>query len=221
MAALGVLIGCVVLAFVAPIPSPAEVRAMAIAAGPAAPLVFFCVYAVFTALPLPRTAFNLASGLLLGNALGIGVALAATLTSGALGYAIARPVGGRLLHRHLDHEAVRTVDAKLTGGGALGVASLRLIPVVPFAPLSYCCGLSSMPLRPYLLGTVLGSVPGTAAIVILGDALTGQTPPALVACYAAFALVGGLGVYHVVRSPTKDVTPPRATATRPDEGSGG
>ncbi len=221
LVALGVLVACVVVAFVAPIPRPAEVREMAVAAGPAAPLVFFCVYAVFTALPLPRTAFNLASGLLLGNALGIGIALAATMTSGVLGYAIARPVGTRLLHRHLDRDAVRTVDAKLTGGGVLGVASLRLIPVIPFAPMSYCCGLSSIPLRPYLLGTALGSVPGTVAVVTLGDALTGQSPPALIACYAAFALIGGLGVYRIVRTPTASttgpVTPEALPATRPSE----
>ncbi|GAA5114079.1 TVP38/TMEM64 family protein [Haloechinothrix salitolerans] len=219
--ALGVLIACVVLAFTAPIPSPTEVREMAVAAGPAAPLVFFCVYAVCVALPLPRTAFNLASGLLLGNVLGIGVALAATMASGALGYALARPVGTRLFHRHLDHDAVRAVDAKLTGGGVLGVASLRLIPVIPFAPMSYCCGLSSIPLRPYLLGTALGSVPGTAAVVVLGDALTGQTPPTLIACYAAFALIGGVGVYRIVRRPASPaamrVTPDGLTATRPSE----
>jgi uncharacterized membrane protein YdjX (TVP38/TMEM64 family) len=65
--------------------------------------------------------------------------------------------------------------------------------------MNYCCGLSSTALRPFLLGTALGSLPGTIAIVLLGDALTGSTPPALLACYGAFALIGALGLVRVVR----------------------
>lgn len=198
---LGVLAGCIAIAFTAPIPGPAEVRALADAAGFLAPIAMFCGYALLTALPIPRTVFSLASGLLLGNALGVVVAMAATMASAALGYHLARFVGKGLLRRHLHRESVRTADARLADGGAIAVASLRLIPIVPFAPLSYCCGLSSIRLRPYLLGTALGSLPGTVAVVILGDAFTGATPPSLIACYAAFALVGALGVYQLVSRP--------------------
>ena len=94
---------------------------------------------------------------------------------------------------------MRTVDERLADGGVLAITSLRLIPVVPFAPLGYCCGVLSVRPLPYLAGTVLGSLPGTVAVVVLGDALTGGTPPALLACYLAFALVGALGMIKVVR----------------------
>lgn len=193
-----------VLAFTAPVPTPIELRAIAVAAGPLAPILFFSGYALFTALPVPRTVFSLASGLLLGNALGITVAMAATVTSAALGYGLARLFGTELLRRHRHRDWIRIVDSRLTDGGVAGVASLRLIPIVPFAPFSYCCGLSALRLRPYLLGTAVGSVPGTTSAVILGDALTGATPPALIACYAAFAAVGAAGVYFFVRKPTPE-----------------
>lgn len=198
----GLLAAAVVLAFVVPLPSPAELRALAVAAGPATPVVFFAVYAVCAALPLPRTVFSLASGLLLGNALGIAVAVAATLTAATLGFGLARLLGADLLGRHRHRESLRAVDKRIAHGGVAGITSLRLIPVIPFAPLSYFCGLSSLRLRPYLLGTLAGSLPGTAAVVVLGDALTGRTPPALVACYAVFALVGAFGVYRMVRRVT-------------------
>ncbi|MGH3520462.1 MAG: TVP38/TMEM64 family protein [Haloechinothrix sp.] len=201
LVAASLLVACGVPAFVAPIPSPAELRAFAEDAGPAMPLVFFAVFAVCAALPLPRTVFNLASGLLLGNALGILVAMAATTAAAVLGFTAARLLGGDLVPRHADRRAVRTVDQRISGGGMLGITSLRLIPVIPFALLSYCCGLSSTRRRDYVAGTVVGSLPGTAAVVILGDALTGTTPPALVACYVAFALVGAIGVYRLVRRP--------------------
>ena len=83
---------------------------MATAAGPVAPLVFFVVYAVGASLPIPRPVFSVAAGLLLGNALGLVVALAATMTAAALGYGLARSLGGDLMTRNLHRESVRTVS---------------------------------------------------------------------------------------------------------------
>lgn len=204
--AAALLVGTAVIAFTARLPSPAELRVFAESAGPAMPLAFFGVYALCAALPLPRTVFSLASGLLLGNALGILIALAATTTAAGIGFLIARALGRDALGRHAHRSSIRAVDARIAGNGVLGITSLRLIPIIPFAPLSYCCGVSSVRMPPYLLGTLLGSLPGTAAVVVFGDALTEATPPVLVACYTAFALVGALGVYRMVRRP-RQLTP--------------
>lgn len=207
--AAGLIVAAAVVALTVPLPTPAELRAFAEAAGPAMPLAFFGVYALCTALPLPRTVFSLASGLLLGTVLGILVALAATTAAAGLGFLLARALGRPAIGKHLHRSSVRVADARIAGNGVLGITSLRLIPVIPFAPLSYCCGLSSVRLPPYLLGTLAGSLPGTAAVVILGDALTGATSPALVACYTAFALVGALGVYRMARRPAQQAAPQR------------
>ncbi|RZQ61365.1 TVP38/TMEM64 family protein [Amycolatopsis suaedae] len=198
-AALTLLAALVAAAFVLPIPGPADLRAWATGAGPAAPVLFLLAYSTLTVAPVPRTAFNLAAGLLLGNLVGIGIALVATAVSAALGFGLARLLGRDLVERNLHRTSLRTVNDHLAGGGLLAVASLRLIPVVPFAPLSWCCGALSVRFTPYLAGSALGSVPGTVAVVTLGDALTGTTPPALLACYGAFALLGAAGLWRVVR----------------------
>lgn len=194
-----VLAGLVAAAFVLPVPSPAQLRDWAAGAGWATALLFLAAYSLLTVAPIPRTVFNLAAGLLLGPVAGIAVALTATAISGLLGFGLARVLGRDLVSRHLQRKAVRTVDERLADGGVLAITSLRLIPVVPFAPLGYCCGILSVRPLPYLVGTVLGSLPGTVAVVVLGDALTGGTPPALLACYLGFALVGALGMIKVVR----------------------
>lgn len=195
----GVLAGCVLAAFTVPLPSPARLRDLAADAGPAAPLAMFCGYSVLAALPVPRTVLSLASGLLLGTAVGVVVALLATVTGAVLGYALARTVGHRLLGKHLHFPAARAVDARLAGGGVLAVTSVRLVPFIPFAPVNYLCGLSSVRLRDYVAGTALGSAAGTVAVVILGDALTGHTPPELLACYAVLTVLGAAGLYRTVR----------------------
>jgi uncharacterized membrane protein YdjX (TVP38/TMEM64 family) len=209
---LSLLAAAVVAAFTLPIPSPAELRDWAASAGPATALLFLAVYAVCTVAPIPRTVFNLAAGLLLGKAVGISVAITATAISGLLGFGLARLLGRDLVARHLQRKSVRAVNERLADGGVLAITSLRLIPVVPFAPFGYCCGVLSVRWAPYLIGTVLGSLPGTIAVVILGDALTGGTPPALLACYAGFALVGALGLIRVARGAAYDGrTSPPAT----------
>ncbi|MTD53947.1 TVP38/TMEM64 family protein [Amycolatopsis pithecellobii] len=197
--ALAVLAVLVTAAFVVPLPTPAQLRDWANGAGPATALLFLAAYALLTVVPIPRTVFNLAAGLLLGTVAGIAVSITATAISGMLGFGLARLLGRDLVSRHLQRKSVRAVDERLADGGILAITSLRLIPVVPFAPFGYCCGILSVRPVPYLIGTVLGSLPGTIAVVVLGDALTGGTPPALLGCYLAFALAGALGLIKVAR----------------------
>ncbi|WP_091376255.1 TVP38/TMEM64 family protein [Actinokineospora alba] len=197
--ALASLVALVVAGSLAPVPSPAEVRGWAAAAGWATPVVFLAVYAVLTVVPIPRTVFNLSAGLLLGEALGVAVAMLATGLAAWTAFLLARGLGRKWMESHLERDAVRTVNARLSGGGIAGMISLRLIPMIPFAPMNYCCGISTVRLGPFLAGTVVGSLPGTIAVVTLGDALTGTTPPALLAVYAGLALVGAVGLYAVLR----------------------
>lgn len=197
--AVSLVAALVVAAFVLPVPDPALLRTWAAGAGAAAPALMFLTYVVATLVPIPRTVFSLASGLLLGPVVGVAVALVATAVSGLLSFALARSLGRRMVARHLDRASVQAVDAKLAGGGWLAVASLRLIPAVPFLPTNYACGLSSVRTRPYLAGTMAGSLPGTAAAVALGDTLTGGTPPALLMVYAACAVAGAAGLWFAIR----------------------
>lgn len=211
---LAVLAAFVAAAVVLPIPGPAQLRAWAAAIGPATPVLLLLAYSVLTVLPIPRTVFNLAAGLLVGSAAGIAIGLAATTIAAGLSFGLARLLGRDLVTRQLRRNAVRAVNERLSDGGVLAITSLRLIPVVPFAPLSYLCGVSSVRLLPYLTGTLLGSVPGTVAVVVLGDALTGDTPPALIACYGVFAVAGAVGLVRVFRkrAPLAPETAPEPSA---------
>ncbi|MGX7823960.1 TVP38/TMEM64 family protein [Actinokineospora sp. 24-640] len=193
------LVVAVAVGFLVPFPSPAAVRDWAAAAGWATPVLFLLAYSVLAVAPIPRTVFNLSAGLLLGELLGVAVAMVATGFAASLAFLLTRRLGRRAMAPLLEHGAVRAVDARLRSGGFAGVVSLRLIPVVPFAPVNYCCGLSTIAWRPYLAGTLVGSLPGTAAAVVLGDALTGTTPPELLVIYGVLAVAGGLGLYRALK----------------------
>ena len=68
-------------------------------------------------------------------------------------------------------------------------------PLVPFSAINYAAGASRVRLLPLTLATLAGVVPGTAAVVILGDALTGHPSPML---FVASVCTGALGLTGLV-----------------------
>jgi uncharacterized membrane protein YdjX (TVP38/TMEM64 family) len=196
-----VLLAMCVTAAVLRVPDPSLVRIWAQSSGVAAPLVFLLVHALVTVAPVPRTAFTLAAGLLFGPMLGLALSLLATTLSAVLAFWLVRRLAHELVRPHLDRRVFRAVDARLRRRGWLAVASLRLIPAVPFSVLNYSSALSSISFRHYLAGTV-GIVPGSVAVVVLGDALTGTTSPALLAVSLTGAAIGMIGLIVESRSPT-------------------
>jgi uncharacterized membrane protein YdjX (TVP38/TMEM64 family) len=78
-----------------------------------------------------------------------------------------------------------------------------LIPLVPFSVLNYAAGASSVRVLPYLVATLVGLLPGTAAVVILGDALTGNISPLLALVSLCTAAVGVAGLSYETRQHRK------------------
>ncbi len=184
-----VVVALVAVALLVRLPSAVQLRDWAMTMGPWLPLAFLGAHIVVTVLPFPRTAFTLAAGLLFGPMLGVTLAVAASTISAMIALGLVRAAGWQL-NRLVRHQAVEKVDARLRERGWVAVMSLRLIPVVPFAPLNYAVGASAVRTLPYLLATVAGLLPGTSAVVILGDALTGHVSPLLFTVSLCTGLIG-------------------------------
>lgn len=189
----------VAIALLVPLPSALQLRAWADAAGPWFPLAFFVAHTVMTVFPFPRTAFTLSAGLLFGPLLGIALAVLASTISAVLAVVAVRAAGWQL-SKLVRHPRIDSLDARLRARGWVTVLSMRMIPAVPFAVLNYAAGASAVRLLPYAAATLVGVMPGTAAVVILGDALTGNVSPLLVLVSACTAGVGVAGLVYEVRS---------------------
>lgn len=181
-----------------PLPSPVQMRDWAHSVGPWFPLAFLGAHIVVTVLPVPRTAFTLAAGLLFGPALGVLIAVVASTASAALAMLLVRAAGWQLT-RLVRHRSIETVDERLHTRGWVAVLSLRLIPAVPFSAINYAAGASAMRPLPYTLATVAGLLPGTAAVVILGDAIAGHPSARLVLVLLCTAALGVAGLIIEVR----------------------
>ena len=195
--ALATVVAITVLIAVAtwlPLPSPVQLRDWVQSVGPWFPLAFLAAHIVVTVLPFPRTVFTLAAGLLFGPVLGIAIAVTASTASAVLALLLVRAAGWQL-NRLVQHRAIDTADERLRERGWVAILSLRLIPVVPFSVINYAAGASAVRLAPYTWATLAGLLPGTAAVVILGDALAGHPSPAL---FVASVCTGGLGVAGLI-----------------------
>jgi uncharacterized membrane protein YdjX (TVP38/TMEM64 family) len=202
-----VIAGLIAVALLIPLPTAVQMRDWATSVGPWFPLAFLAAHIVVTVLPFPRTAFTLAAGLLFGPLLGITLAVVASTASAVIALLLVRAAGWQL-SRLVRHQAVETVDARLCDRGWIAVMSLRLIPAVPFSVLNYAVGASAIRVLPYTLATLAGMLPGTAAVVILGDALTGHVSPLLFLVSLCTGIVGLALLAYEIRHHQRHKTAP-------------
>jgi uncharacterized membrane protein YdjX (TVP38/TMEM64 family) len=196
-AAVAVIVVSVVLLL--PLPTAVQLRDWAKSLGPWFPLAFLAAYVVVTVFPFPRTAFTLAAGLLFGPPLGATLAVLASTISALIALLLVRALGWQL-SRLVSHPTTDSLNTQLRRRGWRAVVSLRLIPAVPFSVLNYVAGASAVRVLPYLVATFVGLLPGTVAVVILGDALTGRVDPRLVVISFITAAIGITGLILEARA---------------------
>jgi uncharacterized membrane protein YdjX (TVP38/TMEM64 family) len=189
----------VAVAVLVPLPTAVQLRDWATSVGPWFPLAFLGAHIVVTVFPFPRTAFTLAAGLLFGPLLGVAIGVVASTASAIIALVLVRAAGWQL-SRLVDHPQVDVLDARLRARGWPAILSMRMIPAVPFSVLNYAAGASAVRVAPYALASFFGLMPGTAAVVILGDALTGNVSPLLFLVSLCTASLGVAGMVYEIRT---------------------
>jgi len=199
IAILAAIVILVAIAVLVPLPTAVQLRDWATSVGPWFPLAFLAAHIVVTDFPFPRTAFTLAAGLLFGPVIGVPLAVVASTISAVIALLLVRAAGWQL-SRLVRHPRVDSLDARLRERGWPAVMSMRMIPAVPFSVLNYAAGASAVRVLPYTLATFVGLMPGTAAVVILGDALTGNVSPLLFLVSLCTASLGIAGLIYEIRT---------------------
>lgn len=146
-----------------------QVISGAIAAQPAAPLVFLAVHVAASLLFLPRTVLAVAAGIAFGTAWGLLWAALGSVLGAVAGFLVARYLNAGLIEPETMPRFGRVLQ-RVEEGGWRSVMALRLIPVIPHSLANYALGLTRLGLGAYALGSLLGQLPMTLAYVDLGAA---------------------------------------------------
>jgi uncharacterized membrane protein YdjX (TVP38/TMEM64 family) len=109
------------------------------------------------------------SGFLFGVIKGFLVAWIATFFASTAAFLIARRLARPLVERRIANKpSFMAIDRAIRRKGFFVVLLTRLIMVLPFPALNYSHGLTDVRLRDYVLGTMIGMVPGILLFVYLG-----------------------------------------------------
>ncbi|GAC53179.1 TVP38/TMEM64 family protein [Gordonia amicalis] len=199
-----------------PLPSIGSVRAWGDDLGPAFPWLFFAAYAIVTIAPIPRSTFTVMAGIFFGPVVGFVGAMIASSIAAVAAFGLVRALGRDRVRPFLKKPVVKAVEYRLERRGWLAVGSLRLIAACPFSVANYCSALSSVRPVPFTVASIIGMAPGTAAVVMLGDSLTGETNPLQLLVSGALFAVGIAGLILDARLP---VASDGSQAPRPEKGS--
>jgi len=125
---------------------------------------------------LPTHVLSLLCGWALGVPAGLAVALAGATGGAPLGYIIGRWLAGPGLMSMIDRYPQAAIACKAITSASpwramMLVGLLRLSPVVPYGSTNVLAAAFNLPMRPFILGTVLGLAPRALAAVIIGAGL--------------------------------------------------
>jgi uncharacterized membrane protein YdjX (TVP38/TMEM64 family)/rhodanese-related sulfurtransferase len=134
-----------------------------------APLGHVVLFAVGTVLFVPGAIFGLAGGVLFGPLWGTILNLAGATVGASAAFLTARYLAADWVRR----KAGGRLERLTTGVEAEGwrfVAFVRLVPLFPFNLLNYALGLTRIPLKHYVVASLVCMAPGTFAYTWLGYA---------------------------------------------------
>lgn len=132
-----------------------------------APLLVITGYVLGALVVAPLSVMMVATVVAFGPLEGAAMALAGAVAGGVTVFLVGRWLGRDAADRLLGGRARRVVD-RVAGRGILAVALLRNIPM-PYSLVNLAVGASPVTLRAFTAGTVVGLLPGLAAMVLLGD----------------------------------------------------
>lgn len=189
-AVVAVVVAVVIVANTVDLPDPQSIRSQVSDAGWWGIAGFIVLYAVLSSTPFPASTLTIASGLLFGLAVGASVVVFAATVGAYLAYWMARKLGRGQVARS-EWGKLRRLDALLGRRGLISVLLVRLVPL-PFSLVNYAAGVSAVGQRDYVLGTMVGIVPGTVAYTALGA--YGTSPlswPFAIALLAVLVIAAG------------------------------
>ena len=136
-----------------------------------APVVFVLAYVIATIAFIPGLVITLVGGLAFGPWLGTLLVLIGANIGALLAFLASRFFARETIEGLLSKQAwFAKFKAAMTSDGLNYVLFIRLVPIFPFNGLNYACGLVPLRVRDYVIGSLIGMLPGTFAYVYLGAA---------------------------------------------------
>lgn len=134
-------------------------------------LVLIAVMIVHAVVFYPTEIVTATAGYVYGFAGALPLVLGGWLASALVTYWLGRQLGRPALRRLVGPERLARAERALARGGAPVLLAARLIPIVPYSPIGYVAGATRVPLWTFAWTTVVGILPLTVLVIVLGTRL--------------------------------------------------
>jgi len=121
--------------------------------------------------PLPAFVITFANAAVFGWAWGAAISWTGAMLGAALCYGLARWYGRGLVEKLTPPGTLQRFDQLSERWGLWAVLVARLLPFVPFDPVSYAAGVARIGFWRFLLATGAGQLPATIVYSLAGDLL--------------------------------------------------
>lgn len=148
-------------------PASLEGVMTAFAASPWAPFYVLAAYLAGGLLAFPLVVLIAATAAAFGPVLGFTYGLLGSIASAILMYGVGAWLGRQPLQSIFGPRLNRIRDG-ISRSGILAIAAIRLVPVAPFTVVNMVAGACHIRLFDYVVGTVLGLLPGLLLMSALG-----------------------------------------------------
>lgn len=144
--------------------------------GPQAAIVsFFLMILQAIIAPLPAFVITFANASLFGAFWGALLSWSSAMAGATLCFYLARILGREAVEKLTGKRVLKSMDGFFVRYGKHTILICRLLPFIPFDPISYAAGLTSMRFRHFCLATAIGQLPATVVYSWVGSMLTGGT----------------------------------------------
>ncbi len=162
-------------------------------------LLYIVLYTLRPIAFFPATLITIAAGSIFGAFWGVVYTIIGSNLSSTLAYVLGRFLGKGIIDESQSTGIIANYAGRMRRNSFETILTMRLI-FMPYDLVTYLAGLLNVPYRPFILATILGSLPGTITIVLAGasfkipDVLAGNVEAKFnvwtLACSGVMLIVG-------------------------------
>ncbi len=134
------------------------------------PLVYILLYAIRPVVLFPSSVLTLAGGFLFGPLMGVIYTMIASNISATVAFLIGRYFGAGVIQEDASSNLVQKYAHRMRESSFETVIVMRFI-FLPYDLVNYLAGFLGIRWVPFILATVLGSIPGTISFVLAGASI--------------------------------------------------
>lgn len=185
---------------------PEMIRDLMVALGYWGPLLYILCNLLRPLFFFPAIILGVAGGLAFGPLWGTIYLIIGTLLGAVLCFGLARMLGRERLKQYLPRWIrFEQFNTQVAQNSFKTMLILRLLPVFPWDVVSFMSGLSNVRIWPYLLSTLVGSIPGAIAFSYWGDTLSHSVSTTLISIVVMVVLLIYLPVAYWWMGKRKDI----------------